>query len=203
MVPRVLLARHGQTAWSLSGQHTGLTDVPLLDEGRQGAKLLGDRLRARPYDGLPSAVVRTSPLSRAAETCELAGFGPRAEAWDALREWDYGDYEGLTPAEIQERRPGWHIWRDGVPGGESVGELTARADSVVRLLKETAEEEGADTVLLFAHGHILRAVAARWLELPLDFGARLRLSPASLSVLDWAYGRPAVAAWNETGHLFP
>lgn len=195
--PRLLLARHGQTAWSLSGRHTGHTDIPLLDEGRTGAKLLGERLRGAPYEGLPGALVRTSPLSRAARTCELAGFGERATAWDALREWDYGDYEGLTPAEIQERRPGWFIWRDGAPGGESVEEVTARADSVVSWVRE----QSGHSVLLFAHGHILRAVAARWLDLPLDFGARIRLSPASLSTLDWAYDRPAIASWNETAHL--
>ncbi len=119
MAPRILLARHGQTAWSLSGKHTGRTDVPLLAEGRHGAKLLGERLHRAPLDGLPGVAVRTSPLVRAAETCALAGFGERAETWDALLEWDYGAYEGLTPAEIQAIRPGWLIWRDGVPEGRA------------------------------------------------------------------------------------
>lgn len=116
MAPRILLARHGQTEWSLLGKHTGRTDVPLLEEGRQGAKLLGERLHRAPLDGLPGALVRTSPLLRARETCELAGFGDRAEPWDALLEWDYGEYEGMTPDEIQEARPGWLLWREGAPG---------------------------------------------------------------------------------------
>ncbi|MYR28122.1 MULTISPECIES: histidine phosphatase family protein, partial [unclassified Streptomyces] len=194
---RVLLVRHGQTAWSRSGQHTGRTDIPLLDDGRRDAALLGKRLREEPFAGLTDAVVRTSPLARAAETCEVAGFGGRAEPWNALMEWDYGEYEGLTPAEIQEREPGWFLWRDGAPGGESVAEMTERVDSVVQWAREVG-----GTVVLFAHGHVLRAVCARWLGEPLDFGARIRLAPASLSVLDWAYGRPAIDTWNDSSHLF-
>ncbi len=196
MAARILLARHGQTAWSLSGKHTGRTDIPLLDEGRAGAKLLGERLRRAPYDGLEGVEVRTSPLVRAAETCEIAGFGDRAERWDALMEWDYGAYEGMTPAEIQAIRPGWFIWRDGVPGGETLAEVSARADEVV----EWARSADRD-VLVFAHGHMLRSIGARWLGLPLDFAARIRLNPTSLSVLGWAYGAPAIESWNETGHL--
>ncbi|QHC29629.1 histidine phosphatase family protein [Streptomyces sp. HF10] len=196
MAPRILLARHGQTAWSLSGKHTGRTDVPLLEEGRHGAKLLGERLHRAPLDGLPGVAVRTSPLVRAAETCALAGFGERAEPWDALLEWDYGAYEGLTPAEIQAIRPGWLIWRDGVPEGESVAEVTARADEVVTWARSADRD-----VLLFAHGHILRSLAARWLGFPLGFGARIRLNPTSLSVLGWAYGEPALENWNDVGHL--
>ncbi|MFK4149427.1 histidine phosphatase family protein [Streptomyces sp. NPDC004065] len=196
MAPRVLLARHGQTEWSLSGKHTGRTDVPLLEEGRRGAELLGERLRRAPFDGLPGAEVRTSPLARARQTCELAGFGARAECWDALMEWDYGAYEGMTPAEIQRERPGWLIWRDGVPRGETLAEVTARADEVVAW----ARGEDRD-VLVFAHGHILRSIAARWLGLPVAFAARIRLNPASLSVLGWAYGDPALESWNDVGHL--
>ncbi|TWV41821.1 histidine phosphatase family protein [Streptomyces misionensis] len=196
MAPRILLVRHGQTAWSLSGKHTGRTDVPLLEEGRRGAKLLGGRLHRAPLDGLPGVEVRTSPLSRARETCELAGFGERAETWDALLEWDYGAYEGMTPAEIQAVRPGWLIWRDGVPEGETVAEVTARADEVIDWVRAADRD-----VLLFAHGHILRSLAARWLGFPLDFGARIRLNPASLSVLGWAYGEPALESWNDVGHL--
>ncbi|MFJ5559627.1 histidine phosphatase family protein [Streptomyces sp. NPDC093250] len=196
MAPRILLARHGQTAWSLSGKHTGRTDVPLLEEGRRGAKLLGERLHRAPYDGLAGVEVRTSPLVRARETCELAGFGERAVVWDALMEWDYGAYEGMTPAEIQAARPGWLIWRDGVPGGESPGEAAARADQVVEWARG-----GERDVLVFAHGHILRSVGARWLGLPLSFAARIRLNPTSLSVLGWAYGEPAIESWNEQGHL--
>lgn len=196
MAPRILLARHGQTRWSLSGQHTGRTDVPLLEEGRRGAKLLGERLHRAPLEGLPGAEVRTSPLARARETCELAGFGERADAWGALLEWDYGAYEGMTPAEIQAVRPGWLIWRDGVPEGESPAEVTARADEVVAWARSADRD-----VLVFAHGHILRSIGARWLGLPLDFAARIRLNPTSLSVLGWAYGEPAIDSWNDQGHL--
>ncbi|MFF5444510.1 histidine phosphatase family protein [Streptomyces sp. NPDC012888] len=196
MAPRILLARHGQTSWSLSGKHTGRTDVPLLEEGRRGAKLLGERLAAGAWGGLPGVEVRTSPLLRAAESCDLAGFGARAEPWDTLMEWDYGDYEGMTPAEIQAVRPGWLIWRDGVPGGESVADVSARADEVVAWAR-SAERD----VLVFAHGHILRTLAARWLGLDASFGARIRLDPTSLSVLGWAYGAPALERWNDTGHL--
>jgi probable phosphoglycerate mutase len=196
MAPRILLARHGQTEWSLSGRHTGRTDIPLLEEGRRGAKLLGERLHRAPFDGLAGVEVRTSPLVRASETCELAGFGERATTWDALMEWDYGAYEGLAPAQIQELRPGWFIWRDGVPDGETLAEVTARADEVVAWAKSADRD-----VLIFAHGHILRSIGARWLGLPLDFASRVRLSPTSLSVLSWAYGEPAIESWNETGHL--
>ncbi|MFE1285427.1 histidine phosphatase family protein [Streptomyces sp. NPDC058751] len=196
MAPRILLARHGQTEWSLSGKHTGRTDIPLLEEGRLGAKLLGERLHRPPFGSLSGAEVRTSPLSRASETCELAGFGERATAWDALLEWDYGAYEGMTPAEIQDVRPGWFIWRDGVPEGETLEQVTARADEVVSF----ARSEDRD-LLIFAHGHILRSIGARWLGLPLDFAARVRLNPTSLSVLGWAYGEPAIEVWNDCGHL--
>ncbi|KJY37075.1 MULTISPECIES: histidine phosphatase family protein [unclassified Streptomyces] len=196
MAPRILLARHGQTAWSQLGKHTGRTDVPMLEEGRRGAKLLGERLARDPWRGLPGVEVRTSPLVRASESCDLAGFGVRAEPWDALMEWDYGDYEGMTPAEIQAVRPGWLIWRDGVPGGESVADVAARADEVVAWAR-AAERD----VLVFAHGHILRTLAARWLGFEASFGARIRLEPTSLSVLGWAYGAPALERWNDTGHL--
>ncbi|MEU9176383.1 histidine phosphatase family protein [Streptomyces sp. NPDC048550] len=196
MAPRILLARHGQTAWSQLGKHTGRTDVPMLEEGKRGAKLLGERLARAPWNGLSGVEVRTSPLVRASESCDLAGFGAQAEPWDALMEWDYGDYEGMTPAEIQAVRPGWLIWRDGVPGGESVADVAARADEVVAWAR-AAERD----VLVFAHGHILRTLAARWLGFEASFGARIRLEPASLSVLGWAYGAPALERWNDTGHL--
>ncbi len=196
MAPRILLARHGQTEWSLLGRHTGRTDIPLLDEGRRGAKLLGERLHRAPLDGLPGVEVRTSPLSRARETCEIAGFGDRATPWDALMEVDYGAYEGLTPQEIQDIRPGWLMWRDGVPEGETLEQLAARADEVVDWARSADRD-----VLVFAHGHILRSIAARWLGFGVDFAARVRLNPTSLSVLGWAYGEPAVESWNDTGHL--
>ncbi|MDT9681216.1 histidine phosphatase family protein [Streptomyces sp. TRM76323] len=196
MAPRILLARHGQTAWSLLGKHTGRTDIPLTEEGRQGAKLLGERLHRARWAGLEGYEIRTSPLVRARETCELAGFGARAEEWDTLMEWDYGAYEGLTPAEIRASRPGWLIWRDGVPEGETLERLTARADEVV----EWARSADRD-VLVFAHGHILRSIAARWLGEDIAFAARVRLDPTSLSALGWAYGMPAIERWNDTGHL--
>ncbi|MBM4791401.1 histidine phosphatase family protein [Streptomyces sioyaensis] len=196
MAPRIFLARHGQTEWSLSGRHTGRTDVPLLDEGRRGAKLLGERLHRAPWDGLPGVEVRTSPLVRAKETCELAGFGDRAQPWDALMEIDYGAYEGLTPDEIKAARPDWLIWRDGVPEGETLAAVTARADEVIDWARSADRD-----VLVFAHGHILRALGARWLGLDISFGARIRLEPTSLSVLGWAYGEPAIERWNDTGHL--
>lgn len=194
---RVLLARHGQTEWSLTGRHTGTTDIPLLEAGRSAAVRLGERLRRAPWDGLPDAEVRTSPMRRATETCELAGFTDRAQTWDLLREWDYGDYEGLTTPQISERRGrDWVIWRDGVSGGESLQELSTRADAVV----EWARSADRD-VLLFAHGHVLRAIGARWLGLDPAFAGHLGLAPASLSVLGWAYGAPALTRWNDQGHL--
>ncbi|MFJ2895771.1 histidine phosphatase family protein [Streptomyces sp. NPDC087218] len=196
MAPRILLARHGQTEWSVKGNHTGRTDIPLLDTGRAGAKLLGERLHRSPWAELPDLEVRTSPLRRASETCSLAGFGDRAEPWDALLEWDYGAYEGMTPAEIRAIRPDWLIWRDGVPEGETPAELSARADEIV----EWARSADRD-VLVFAHGHILRALGARWLGEDVTFAARIRLDPTSLSVLGWAYGAPALERWNDTGHL--
>lgn len=196
MAARIFLARHGQTEWSRSGRHTGRTDVPLLDEGRRGAELLGERLHRDPWNGLPGVEVRTSPLVRAEETCRLAGFGDRAQPWDALMEIDYGAYEGLTPDEIKAGRPDWLIWRDGVPQGETLAAVAARADEVIGWAR-SAERD----VLVFAHGHILRALGARWLGLDISFGARIRLEPTSLSVLGWAYGEPAIERWNDTGHL--
>ncbi|GLW14203.1 histidine phosphatase family protein [Streptomyces kronopolitis] len=196
MAARIFLARHGQTEWSRSGRHTGRTDVPLLDEGRRGAELLGERLHRAPWNGLPGVEVRTSPLVRAEETCRLAGFGDRAQPWDALMEIDYGAYEGLTPDEIKAGRPDWLIWRDGVPQGETLAAVAARADEVIGWAR-SAERD----VLVFAHGHILRALGARWLGLDISFGARIRLEPTSLSVLGWAYGEPAIERWNDTGHL--
>jgi broad specificity phosphatase PhoE len=198
MAARILLVRHGQTEWSLTGAHTGHSDIPLLEEGRRTAKLLGERLRREPWSGLPDTEVRTSPLSRARETCELAGFGGgRAREWDALLEWDYGAYEGLTTAQIKERAgEDWVIWRDGAEGGERLSELAGRADSVVEWARSTDRD-----VLVFAHGHVLRVLGARWLGYDPAFAARLALNPASLSVLGWAYGEPAIERWNDTGHL--
>lgn len=196
MAPRILLVRHGQTEWSRSGRHTGRTDLPLLDEGRRTARLLGERLRHGPWQDLPGVEVRSSPLIRARETCDLAGFGDRAKDWDALLEWDYGTYEGLTPEGIRERDPDWNLWHDGAPEGETIASVAARADEVVAWARSADRD-----VLVFAHGHLLRTLGARWLGLDPSFGASLRLDPASLSVLGWAYGAPAVERWNDTGHL--
>ena len=196
MAPRMFLVRHGQTEWSVTGRHTGRTDIPLTEEGQRTARLLGDRLRRAPWGGLPDVEVRTSPLSRARETCELAGFGPRAKEWETLMEWDYGDYEGLTPAEIRAGRPDWLVWRDGAERGETVADVAARADAAVAWARSADRD-----VLVFAHGHFLRALGARWLGQDLAFGATIKLDPASLSVLGWAYGAPAIERWNDTGHL--
>ncbi|WP_431782330.1 histidine phosphatase family protein [Streptomyces chumphonensis] len=197
MAPRILLVRHGQTEWSRLGRHTGRTDLPLLDEGRRTARLLGERLHRSPWNGLPDVEVRTSPLSRAAQTCELAGFGARARPWDVLVEWDYGRYEGLTSERIREEAgPDWVIWRDGVPGGETLAEVTARADEVVDWARSADRD-----VLVFAHGHLLRALGARWLGQDIGFGARIGLAACGFSVLGWAYGEPALSRWNDTGHL--
>jgi probable phosphoglycerate mutase len=198
MAPRILLVRHGQTEWSVTARHTGRTDIPLTDAGRDTVRRLGERLQRAPWEDLLSyAEVRTSPLVRASETCELAGFGDRAKEWDTLMEWDYGAYEGLKPDEIRAERPDWNIWRDGVPDGETPDDLAARADEAVDWARSTADRD----VLVFAHGHFLRMLAARWLGLPAASGALFRLEPASLSVLGWAYGAPAVERWNDTGHL--
>ncbi|GAA1904418.1 histidine phosphatase family protein [Streptantibioticus ferralitis] len=196
MTPRIVLVRHGQTEWAVNGRHTGRTDVPLTEEGRRTARLLGARLHRAPWNGLPDVEVRTSPLSRARETCELAGFGDRAKEWDTLMEWDYGAYEGLTPAEIKADRPDWLVWRDGAARGETVAQMTARADETVAWARSADRD-----VLVFAHGHFLRALGARWFGHDLSFGATIRLDPASLSVLGWAYGAPAIERWNDTGHL--
>lgn len=197
MAARILLVRHGQTEWSTTGKHTSRTDVPLLDGGRRDARLLGERLNSQPWHGLPGAEVRTSPLSRARETCDIAGFGERAAEWDALREWDYGTYEGITTKQIRaDTGTDWSIWRDGVVDGESMRAVAGRADRIVAWARSADRD-----VLLFAHGHILRVLGARWLGYGIDFGACLSLSPASFSVLGWSYGEPAISRWNDTGHL--
>ncbi|MFJ3923182.1 histidine phosphatase family protein [Streptomyces sp. NPDC090022] len=194
--PRVLLVRHGETDWSRSGRHTGRTDRPLLDSGRDSAVLLGERLRRAPWNGLPGARVRTSPLVRAAETCRLAGFADEAADWGELMEFDYGAYEGLTTPQILADRPDWDLWRDGVPGGESLADVSARADRVVAWARA-----GDEDALLFAHAHLLRALAARWLGADISFAAQLDLAPTALCVLGWSHGHPALQRWNDLGHL--
>jgi probable phosphoglycerate mutase len=189
--PEILLVRHGETEWSRSGQHTGRTDIPLTDEGRHHAKLLGERLAGRKFGR-----VLSSPLSRALETCRLAGYGEQAELRDELREWDYGEYEGLTTPQIRETRPGWTVWRDGCPGGETAADVGARVDPVVAELRECTED-----AIVFAHGHVLRVLAARWICAEAVAGAHLALGTASLSVLGRERETPVIWLWNGAAHL--
>ena len=193
LLPGVYLARHGETAWSLSGQHTGRTDLPLTERGERNARALGERLR-----GLTFAKVLTSPLQRAARTCELAGFGAVAEIDPDLVEWDYGQYEGRRTAEIHAERPDWQLFRDGCPGGESPDQIGARADRVVGRLRAIKGD-----VLLFSSGHFLRVLAARWLGLEAAGGRYLLLSTASLSALGYEHNRaePAIRLWNDARHV--
>lgn len=180
----VVLVRHGATEWSETGQHTSRTDLPLLPEGRERAKRL-----AAVLDPAAFARVLCSPLLRARETCELAGFGSDPEIVEDLREWDYGDYEGLTTPQIRERDPNWSLWRDGCPGGEAPEAVAARADRVLARV-------GDGATIAFAHGHILRVTAARWIELSAAGGARLVLSPASLGVLGYERDTRVLLRWN-------
>ena len=182
------LVRHAETEWSVARRHTGRTDIPLTDAGRAAARAL-----AAPVAALRPVLVLTSPLSRAAETAALAGF-PGAEREPDLAEWDYGDYEGITTAEIRERRPGWVLWRDGVPGGEAPADVGARVD---RVIARAAAADG--DVLLFAHGHLLRALAARWLDEPASFGGRLRLDTGTLSALGHERETRVILRWNAAG----
>lgn len=184
--PRVVVVRHGETEWSASGQHTSRTDLPLTDEGRRRAEGLAGALTEWSF-----AVVLSSPLRRARETCEIAGFASRAELDDDLREWSYGEYEGLTTPEIRERDPGWSLWRDGCPGGEQPADVAARADRVLARLATA----GGDC-LVFAHGHVLRVLAARWVSLEAAFGARLALGAGAISVLGHERDTRVIERWN-------
>jgi probable phosphoglycerate mutase len=185
------LVRHGETAWTVSGRHTGRTDVPLTARGEMQARMLARRIGARPF-----TLVLTSPLSRARETCRLAGHLAAAQVDPDLAEWDYGTLEGRTRAEIQQDLPGWSIWTGPVPGGETPEQVGARADRVL------GRSSGADgDVAIFAHGHVLRVLAARWLGLPPTSGRHLALDPASLGVLGHEHGSPVVRSWNESWAL--
>jgi probable phosphoglycerate mutase len=193
-LPIVYLARHGETVWSLSGQHTGLTDLPLTEHGEHTARRLGERLK-----GLTFLKVYTSPLQRARKTCELAGFGSAAEVDPDLLEWDYGQYEGRRGAEIRAERPEWNLFRDGCPGGETPAQITARADRVVSRVRAVK-----GNVLLFTSGHFIRVVASRWLGLEPTANSRFfMLSTASLSALGYenALSRPVIRFWNDTHHV--
>jgi len=192
-LPIVYLARHGETAWSLSGQHTGRTDLPLTERGQRNAERLGERLR-----GLAFAHVLTSSLQRAVRTCELAGFGGKAEVDRDLLEWDYGQYEGRRTAEIHAERPDWLLFRDGCPGGESPDQVAARADRVVHRVRALPGD-----VLLFSSGHFLRVLAARWLGIGPAAGRYFLLSTASLSALGYEHGpsQPVIRLWDDTRHV--
>jgi broad specificity phosphatase PhoE len=189
-MPVVMLVRHGETEWSRSGQHTSRTDLPLLDEGIRAAEALGRRLAGHEF-----ALVLSSPMTRARETARLAGLGDELELTGDLHELGYGEYEGRTTADIRVERPGWDLWVDGAPGGEPLVDAAARADRVIA----RAEAAGGD-VALFAHGHILRVVGARWLRLPPETGAGLALSTASLCILGHERERRVIRLWNDTGH---
>jgi broad specificity phosphatase PhoE len=189
--PIVYLARHGETAWTITGQHTGRTDLPLTERGEDMARLLGERLNGSAY-----AKVFTSPCLRAVQTCNLAGFGAVAEVDRDLVEWDYGEYEGRLSVDVLAERPGWLLFRDGCPGGESPDDVAARADRVV----ERVRRVGAD-VLLFSSGHFLRMLAARWIGAEPIIGRSLMLSTASLSSLSHEHSAdPAIRLWNDTAH---
>ena len=182
------LARHGETDWSRSGQHTSRTDLPLTEIGRTQAMALGARLRDRPF-----ALVLTSPLMRAADTARIAGFGDVLAVDDDLREWDYGEFEGRKTDEIRVQFPGWSIWRGPWPGGETIDQVAARADRVVARVRAIDGD-----VLAFSHGHLLRVLAARWLGHEPEAGDMLALSTGSISVLGWEREEPVIERWNET-----
>ena len=182
----VVLVRHGETEWSRSGQHTGVTDLPLLPEGETTAREVAPRLAGREF-----ALVLSSPMQRARRTAELAGFGDRFEADPDLRERNYGEYEGRTTKEIRLERPGWDVWRDDCPGGETLDQLAARADRVI----ERALAAAGDT-LLFAHSHFLRELAGRWIGLAPDGGGKFRLGTATVSVLGFERERRVILSWN-------
>ena len=195
-LPIIYLARHGETAWTLSRQHTGLTDLPLTERGEQTARRLGERLR-----GLTFAKVLTSPLQRARRTCELAGFGSVAEIDPDLVEWDYGQYEGRRGEDIRAERPDWNLFRDGCPGGEMPQQIGARANRVVERVRAVMAD-----VLLFTSGHFIRVLAASWLELEPTANSRyFMLSTASLSALGYEndLSRPVIRFWNDTRHADP
>jgi len=193
-LPIAYLARHGETAWSLTGQHTGLTDLPLTERGELNARRLGERLK-----GLTFAKVFTSPLRRASRTCELAGFGAVAEVDKDLVEWDYGQYEGRTSAEIRKERPGWQLFRDGCPGGETPKQVAERADRVVSRVRSLQGD-----ALIFTSGHFMRMLAARWLGLETaESGRYFMLNTASLSALGYEHdvSRPVIRLWNDDHHV--
>jgi probable phosphoglycerate mutase len=187
---QIVLVRHGETEWSLSGQHTSHTDLPLLDRGRADAEALGPLLE--PFD---FALVLSSPMQRALDTCRLAGLGDRVETDRDLMEWDYGDYEGITTPEIRKTVPGWRVWTHPTPNAETAEQVGARADRVLDRCR-TVVDEGRD-VALFGHGHMSRVIAARWIDLPPNDGKLLALHAGSLSVLGHERETPVIERWNQ------
>lgn len=186
MLPEIWLIRHGETEWTVSGAHTGRTDIPLTAAGEAQAAAIGRVLAGRPF-----ALVLTSPLARARETCRLAGYGGAAQIEPNLREWDYGIYEGRTSAEIREQAPGWTVWTAPVPGGETIQQVAARAEQVMaRALAASGD------VALFAHGHLLRVLTACWLGLPPDAGKLFALGTAALSILGYERETRVITRWN-------
>ena len=183
---KVYVIRHGETEWSLTGQHTGVTDIPLTDNGRAVARRLRPVLAEQTFQ-----LVLTSPLRRARDTCELAGLGARAAVEPDLHEWNYGEYEGLTSKQIHHKEPGWMLFRDGCPGGETPAQIGARVDRVVARVRGTAGD-----VVLFAHGHVFRVLVARWIGLPPAAGEHFLLDTATLNVLGYYGDSPAVKIWN-------
>ncbi|MGE5216230.1 MAG: histidine phosphatase family protein [Chloroflexota bacterium] len=183
---KVYLVRHGETEWSRDGRHTSVTDVSLTEAGRMAARRLQAALGKEVF-----ALILTSPLQRARETCELAGLGKQASIEPDLTEWNYGEYEGLTTKQIQVARVGWSLFRDGCPGGEMPEEVAARADRIIAKIHKAEEN-----VALFAHGHILRVLAARWINLPVNYGEYFLLDTATLNVLGYYYNSPALKVWN-------
>jgi broad specificity phosphatase PhoE len=188
---QVTLVRHGETEWSRAGRHTGRTDVPLTAAGRDDARRLTAALH-----GCHFSRVLVSPLRRARETCALAGFADVAEPRAELMEWDYGEYEGLTSAQIEALRPGWVLWRDGCPDGEMPEDVGRRVDPIIAELRE-----GSGDAAVFAHGHLLRVLASRWIEQPPAHGAHLALSTAAVCVLGDEHGQPTLQRWNDVSHL--
>lgn len=184
--PRAVLVRHGETEWSANGRHTSRTELSLTTTGESQAKAVAARL-----DGMAFSAVFCSPRRRALDTCELLGLGERAQVCDELAEWDYGVYEGRTSEQIRAERPGWILWFDGAPNGETASQVGGRADRMIDRMKDA----GGD-VLVVSHGHFLRVLTARWLGEPVASGRLFKLATATLSVLGWEHGRPAVEAWN-------
>jgi broad specificity phosphatase PhoE len=185
------LARHGETEWTLSRQHTGVTDIPLTANGEEQARLLGNRLRDVEFD-----VVVSSPATRARRTADLAGFA-NFEIDEDFVEYNYGEYEGITTAEIRKTRPDWDLWRDGCPGGETTAETAARADRVI----ERIRSRGGEAALVFGHGHMSRVLSARWLGLDGTAGRYLIMQTATLSIIGVEHGHPAIRLWNDPSHL--